>query len=265
MILGDNSVDQWFISWPMSVHVLEDMWEPETAPVIDTDYRYGSPQIGYIHNFSETDLIQNISFVLLPVGHECTHLGDEVVIYRKDNNLPITRINISYEYTEFFMTLNDPLASKDSAHSFRLGGLYRISDRGSGWFSIRPDIEASSTIEIEDSQYRHELYALYQFERSEGFLASKSIKNILSIEARNRVQYGVPIFKYEDGDWVQKDIEEQMVWTYNVYFGWEFSPKLNDTQSFGLYLHYYNGINPFGQLRNYPSYSFLGTTISYQY
>lgn len=41
---------------------------------------------------------------------------NEIVIYRKDENFPIARINVSYEYTEFQVTLNDPDGSREPAN-----------------------------------------------------------------------------------------------------------------------------------------------------
>ena len=149
------------MSLPLSVHVLEDMWDPVTAPVINTDYRFGSPRIRAIRNFSGKGFLKNISVSWLPIFHECTHLGDEITIYRKDENFPITRINVSYEYTELQLTLNDPDKSRENLHSFRIGGMYRISNRGLGWYSIRQDAEATQQVELLPSDYRLEYYGQY--------------------------------------------------------------------------------------------------------
>ena len=194
--LGNNR-PKWglAISLPLSVHVLEDMWDPVTAPVINTDYRFGSARFRAIRYFAGTGFLKNISFSWLPIFHECTHLGDEITIYRKDENFPITRINISYEYTEFQVTLNDPDGSRETRQSFRLGGLYRISNRGLGWFSVRKDAELTTDLDIPASKYRAEYYAEYQFQRSSGFLASKRFVNMVSFEVRNRLRYGYHCIK----------------------------------------------------------------------
>jgi hypothetical protein len=93
---------------PISVHVLEDMFDPVTAPVINTDYRFGGPRFAVMRQLSDTGFVRNFSVSWLPWFHECTHLGDEITLYRKDADLPITRINVSYEFTDLQLTLNDP-------------------------------------------------------------------------------------------------------------------------------------------------------------
>jgi hypothetical protein len=252
------------VSLPLSVHVLEDMFDPVTAPVINTDYRFGSARIRAIRYFPGDGFLKNISFSWLPIFHECTHLGDEITIYRMDENFPITRINVSYEYTEFQVTLNDPDADRETRHSFRLGGLYRISNRGLGWFSVRKDAELTTDLNIPSSNNRAEYYAEYQFQRANGFLASKRFVNLVSFEVRNRLRYGYPLFKKVDNVWETTEIKEKMQLNFNLYLGYKFYPRSANTQSIGLFLHGYRGLNPYGQLRNYPGYPFFGLSLTYE-
>ncbi|MPN41337.1 hypothetical protein SDC9_188880 [bioreactor metagenome] len=51
--------------------------------------------------------------------------------------------------------------------------------------------------------------------------------------------------------------------SFNFYLGYKFYPN-EGTQSVGLFLHVYKGLNPYGQLRNYPSYPFFGLSITYE-
>jgi hypothetical protein len=261
--IGDKPKWGLAVSLPISVHVLEDMWDPVTAPVINTDYRFGSPKIRAIRYFSGNGFLKNISFSWLPMFHECTHLGDEITIYRKDEKFPITRINVSYEYTEFQVTLNDPELSRDNRHSLRLGGLYRVSNRGLGWFSIRQE-ELTDTLNIPASKYRAEYYVEYQFQRTRGFLASKRFVNLLSFEVRNRVRYGYPLYKKVDDKFETTEVKERMLVNFNLYVGYKFYPRSNNNQSIGLFFHGYRGLNPYGQLRNYPGYPFFGLSLTYE-
>lgn len=262
---GDPSKPKWgvAVNWKVSMHTLDDMWEPVTAAVINTDYRFGGPEILAIIYFSDIPYLKNISFSWLPVFHECTHLGDEVTIYRKDINFPVTRINISYEFTEFHVTVNDPDGTLENNHSLRAGVVFRLSDRGNGWYEIQDDALVDKTLTFKDSNERFEYYFQYQFQRSKGPLASKRIVNVLSVEVRNRVRYGYPIFKKDGDQWETKEIGETRMWTLNAYLGLKFYPKKGG-ESLGLFLHYYKGMNPYGQLRNYPSYGFLGFSITYE-
>jgi hypothetical protein len=244
--------------------VLEDMWDPVTAPVINTDYRFGSPKIRFIKYFDNWKYIKNLSFSWLPIFHECTHLGDEITIYRVEENFPITRINVSYEYTEFQATINDPGYQRETMHTFRLGGLYRISNRGVGWFSARKDADVIGEINLNESNYRGEYYLEYQFQRAEGFLASKRAMNIISFEIRDRLRYGYPLYKLNDGVWETTEVKEKMTLNFNLYIGYKFFPKSEKTQSIGFYFHAYRGLNPYGQLRNYPGYPFFGIALTYE-
>jgi hypothetical protein len=252
------------VSLPLSVHVLEDMFDPVTAPVINTDYRFGSARIRAIRNFAGYGFFKNVSFSWLPVFHECTHLGDEITIFRMNDTFPITRINVSYEYTEFQITVNDPDADRETRHSFRFGWIYRISNRGLGWFSVRKGVETKSDLIIQPSNYRAEYYVEYQFQRTNGFLANKRFVNLISFEVRNRLRYGYPIFKKTDTGWETTEVTEKMQLNFNLYAGYKFYPHSTNSQSIGLFLHGYRGLNPYGQLRNYPGYPFFGLSLTYE-
>ena len=103
----------------------------------------------------------------------------------------------------------------------------------------------------------------YQYQRSEGWFVSERFMNLLSIEVRNRAKYHLPTFTEKDGEWVSENVEEVKVWSINTYFGYKFNPY-KGSNSLGLYVHYYNGINPFGQFRNYPSTGFWGFSLIYE-
>jgi len=271
---SSNRLDWSFAaSIPLSIHVFEDMFDNVTAPVINTDYRFGSPAIKgikYFHSEEKTftKFVDNISFIWLPFSHECTHLGDEITIFRKDNLFPITRMNVSYEYTQLQITINDPVGRRENVHSLKFGGLFRISERGMGWYSIRP--EEGYTIEsldLKESQERFEYWIQYNMQRSEGFLASKRVPNILSVELRNRIKYGIPTFKWieEENTWETKLQDESRQWSINAFVGYKFYPKSEeDSYAIGLYLHGYLGINPYGQLRNIGGYKSLGLSLTYE-
>ena len=250
---------------PMSVHVLEDMWGPLTAPVINTDYRFGSPRFAYIQRFPDAadSFLKNWSLSWVPLFHECTHLGDEITIYRKDEKVPITRINVSYEYSELQLTLNDPDGARDTRHTVRLGVAGRVSDRGLGWFSVRQETELVAPVDIAHSEQRFEYYADYQFQRAEGFLASPRALNVFAFEARNRLRYGYPLYRKVLDTWEAQEVKEQLVWSFNAYAGWKFFPKAEGGRAIGLYGHVYHGINPFGQLRNYAAYPFFAFALTY--
>ena len=253
------------VSLPLSIHVLEDMFEALTAPVISTDYRFGAPLLRAIRRFHGGGFVKNVAVAWLPLYHECTHLGDEITIYRKDTELPITRINVSYEYTQLQLTLNDPDGGRDNNHSLRLGALMRLSDRDLGWYGV--ELEGTTSPEdlpLDRTDTRFELWAAYQWQRSEGFLASRCCVNVLSVEVRSRPQYGVPTFKEVEGVWVATRSHEKRRTSVNVYLGYRFYSEAEEHRSVGLYLHAMWGVNPYGQLRNVYPYRFFGMALSYE-
>jgi len=261
-----NHNPKWTIglSLPVSIHVLEDMWEPITAAVIDVDYRFGSPKLSAIRFFDSSSFAKNISFMWLPIFHECTHLGDELVLAIDARDYPLKRVNVSYEYTEFQVTLNDPNGSMVNNHAFRIGARYRISNRGYGWFSTESFAVDSSIVEFENSTHRFEWNLEYEMQRTKGFLAGKRIMNVFSLDISNRVKLGIPNFRKEDDEWVAVDKKETTVMTINTYFGWKFFGKRKTIRPLGLYLHYYRGINYWGQMRSQGNYGFIGFALTYQ-
>jgi hypothetical protein len=251
-------------SLPLSVHVLEDMFEPVTAAVINTDYRFGAPRFTLLRRFAPGATIRNLSVSWLPIFHECTHLGDEVTIYRKDESFPITRVNVSYEYSELQLTLNDVEDPRAPHQSFRAGLATRISDRGLGWFSVRADTELTQPLDIPSSNLWVEWYLAYQGQWNQRVFASRRYAPVVSFELRQRPRYGYPLFKKTETGWDTIPVAESMDLTFNLYVGWKMFPKVRGDQSLGLYLHAYRGINPYGQLRNYPGYPFFGVSLAYE-
>ncbi|MFK5854593.1 MAG: hypothetical protein QM503_00590, partial [Bacteroidota bacterium] len=206
----NNNTPKWSfgLSLPVSIHVLEDMWEPITAAVIDVDYRFGSPRLSAITFFEDVGFYKNLSFSWLPIFHECTHLGDELVLAIDAKDYPLRRVNVSYEYTEFQITLNDPNGTMKTNHAFRIGARYRISDRGYGWFGVESFAVDTTIVEFEHSTHRFEWSVEYQLQRSHGFLAGKRIMNIFSLDVSSRVKFGIPVYQKVNDEWVAKDKQE---------------------------------------------------------
>jgi hypothetical protein len=65
--------------------------------------------------------VKNISFKLTPFAHESTHLGDELTIYGSQNIEQFYRVNVSYEYYELGLTINDPDTLSGNILSLKFG------------------------------------------------------------------------------------------------------------------------------------------------
>lgn len=237
------------LSFPGGASTLTDMFEKNTAPVINTDYWFGS-QIKYIvYPFNNTNLqIKNISLKLQPVFHESTHLGDEFVIHGYYNIPEFKRINISYEAWSLSFTLNDPDTIKGNLLSFNAGiqNLWTIKD--GFYFADSLEVKGENIIK---SQKTFEYHFLINYKRTQGFLCSENRNNIISLQVQNRIR-----FNYEN------PAQEKRVWSINAYFGWIF--KISDLpfNNIGFFIRYYYGLNPHGQFRNSNNFSFSGIGIA---
>ena len=81
--------------------LLIDMFETNTAPVINTDYFFGlkAAAIKYIDH----PYIRNIGLKLVPLYHESTHIGDEFSIHGYNDLPAFRRVNVSYEEPPYSM------------------------------------------------------------------------------------------------------------------------------------------------------------------
>ena len=80
---------------PVSFHVIED-FKDDSAPIVDTDYRFGFMakfQCGCFENM-------RLGLRFVPWAHESTHLGDEYTI-EAVKDPAFERVNVSYEYWEY--------------------------------------------------------------------------------------------------------------------------------------------------------------------
>jgi hypothetical protein len=104
---------------PVSFHVIED-FKDESAPIVDTDYRFGFMtkfQCGCFENM-------RLGVRFVPWSHESTHLGDEYTIFAAVEDPSFERINVSYEYWEYGVSLEGGgLFNDDDNWTLRHGGL----------------------------------------------------------------------------------------------------------------------------------------------
>lgn len=248
---------QWAASIPVSIHVWWDIFESTTSPILDTDYRFSAMHFNLIKRFSDNAPIRNVSLMVSPYSHESTHIGDELTLYRTQTELGLKRVNVSYEYAEFSVTLNDPDKEETTTQSWRAGLMYRLNG-DDGWYSIRP-AEGDTTL-VRAVSRKWEAYLQYNLIRVNGFLASTKVNNVLSLEIRNRVRYGYPLFVREANEWSALTIDEGSLWSFNAYYGWRVHH--GEGIPVGFYLHAYVGGNPYGQFRNIPRHANVGFSIA---
>lgn len=226
--------------------LLIDMFEKNTAPVINTDYFFGlkTAAIKYIDN----QYIRNIGLILVPVFHESTHLGDEFSIHGYHDLPGFRRVNVSYEAWEIAAVINDPDTINSNLFSAKLGfqGLWNTSK---GYYTT--DSLETKNVMAPPSEKNYEYYVQLNLHRTRGFLCSDRWMNILSVEARNRLK-----FSYDEA------MEEKRAWNINLYLGWKYIAEKSG-HNVGFFLRYYAGIIPNGQFRNTGGYRYAGLSIVY--
>jgi hypothetical protein len=250
------------LSIPISAQIWFDFFEKATAPILNTDYRFGVVELNFLKEINRQG-IRNLAIKFIPFFHESTHIGDEVLLYRVLSGFPIRRVNVSYEVAELAVTVNDPNGSIRNNHALKLG-VRGLLNPSKGWYSVR-SIEADTT-QVVASKKWWESYVQYQHQRSKGFLASKRAVSVISVEIRNRVRFGYPSYLGQDNlnEWASLALKEDFAFCFNGYLGWKFSFDSQKFPKLGSYIRWYTGINPHGQFRNIPFYDFLGFALVYE-
>jgi hypothetical protein len=254
------------LTLPFMIDVWLDRFEFEPSPVINTSYRFGAFDIGFIYRldsplsvFSGFN-IYNWALKLSLFKHESTHIGDELTIHRKDLGIPIKRIDVAYNYAELIFTLNDPDSQARLNHGFKVGFLFDYGMKG-GWYSAF-DSEADADL-VKRSRFPFEFYLQYQYQSA---LFSRGFQVIASLEYRLREQYNYPFYNSGSSDPLQpSSSSNDLVNCFNLFAGIRFdNQKSNYFSKIGIGIRYYYGINPYGQFRSMPHYSQLGMAVLFE-
>lgn len=243
------------ITAALGFHLWWDPFEWYISPIITVDYRIAPVQLKYIR-FLKGSTLKNYSLKLVPYNHESTHIGDDLTLYRIRKNYPITRVNVSYAYTEVHLTLNDPLTGNEQNNAFRIGLLYRINGK-KDYYSINEG-EGDASL-AKPTGIRAEYFVQYHLIRARGCLTWKNWTNIISLELRNRAQYQYPLFSTVTGNMEVSALGPKRVNTINFYIGYRYLKQRGPT--LGFYVHAYYGINPYGQFRNQGDFKSIGCTV----
>ncbi|MGL5893957.1 MAG: hypothetical protein ACRCZM_05015 [Bacteroidales bacterium] len=249
------------VTLPFMVDVWLDMFERSTAPVINVGYRFGAPEFSFIHRIQEKGVFKNYAIKFSPMKHECTHIGDELTIRRKNEGLPLTRINVSYNYTELQLTLNDSDGSRYSNHSFRAGFML-LHNFSNGWYNIM--LEEGDVNKVVASKYPFETYFQYQYQTK---TSKRNLQGVFSTEVRNRSKYNYPMYYTDNNEnWIENAMPEFRSWSINFFVGVRYdNPDAKGYFSkIGIGIRAYNGINPYGQFRSQPVYQQLGLAIIFE-
>jgi len=225
---------------PVGFTVLVDLFEETTAPVINTDYWFGT-QLKAQYNFTNKAYLKNVGVIWKPLFHESTHIGDEFSIHGYAQIPDFKRVNISFEATELAFVVNNRNMSDKQFLSARVGLQYLLSSKD-GYF-LTDSLETKG-VEIQPSEDLTEWYFQFEGQADKGFWAGKRLKPYFSTELRNRT-----VLSYDSS------VPETRQWSVNAVAGWRIMPKKTQLHTLLIYGRYYKGVNPHGQFRNTADFS----------
>ena len=182
---GKDSLFGINISLTASAYLWMDLFESQTSPVINTDYRISLPTATFIHRHNRK-FLKNYSVAWSPFKHESTHIGDEIQIKRKEAGYAIRRVNVSYNYTELAFTLNEPEDRTVQCHTFRVGFMHLFFPK-EGWYRITSSAGDGDASLAHPTVSPFEAYFQYQYQTP---TSRHGIQGVISAEIRNRVIYG---------------------------------------------------------------------------
>ena len=247
------------ISQTASAYLWMDLFEPHTSPVINTDYRVGSATHTFIHRLNRK-FVKNYAITWTPFKHESTHIGDEIQIQRMEEGYALRRVNVSYNYTELAVTLNEPEDRSAQCHTFRLGLMLLWSPKD-GWYKVYEAAGDGDASLVHPRMSPWEAYFQYQYQTP---TSPYGFQGVVSAEIRNRAVYGYDLtLKPGQPDHSPADYRR---FTYSVFAGARYNiPGYDGIFSrFALGIRLYHGNCPFGQYRSIDNYSQAGISLIWQ-
>jgi hypothetical protein len=229
---------------PLSFHMIED-FKDESNPIVDTDYRFGFMVKAA---YGVTDKVR-LNFRLVPWAHESTHIGDEYTIHALTMNPTFERVNVSYEYHEYGISLEGrPGGNADLV--LRTGGISPWNNKG----YYDTNLLGSTVGTLTPSQHVFEPSVGGEYRAgaiSSGWLHAllKKRQPYLSIDTRDKL-----VYNYHQ----TPTSPEERQWSWSAQIG---ATVPNNTKGEVLkqyFLQFYSGVNPYGQLRSQKDYWSLG-------
>lgn len=216
---------------PVSFHMIED-FKDDSAPIVNTDYRFGfmtKAQVGLANQ-------RRLGFRFTPWAHESTHLGDEFTIGAERNHPNFERVNVSYEYFEYGVSLDTPILT------IRHGG---IRPWGSdGYYSDH--LLGETTPTLTPSRANYEPSVGFEW-RQKGTGTSRVA--FVSVDTRRKLVYS---YHRAPGE------TETHQWSWSMEIGRAVQEGTTGVPLREYFLQFYHGVNPHGQLRSQSSYTFVG-------
>jgi len=223
---------------PVSFHMIED-FKDESAPIVDTDYRFGL--MLKLQYAIADEMRLGVRFV--PWAHESTHLGDEyTLIASRQPDLTFERINVSFEYREYGFSLEgDSLFAEGDNWVVRHGG---IGLWGSdGYYSN--SLLGSDAPDLTPSRKNYEPSFGVEYRA----VAWRGRQTYVSVDARHKL-----VYTYHQS--LDTPERRQLSWTMQA--GRAVPDNTSGAPLKQYFVQIYRGVNPYGQLRSQSDYWSFG-------
>jgi hypothetical protein len=273
----------------VSFHMLEDMGKDPSNPIINTDYRFSLAKLKYYRVISVAPATpgpnpvrrwRSIAVRADLYHHESTHLGDEFVINGQGAHPDFERQNVSFEFWDLAGAFNWERGD-DLKHSVR-GGTTGLVNPSNGYYSDHTlTFPIESQREVFKSRRNFEPYVQYEFHaphRTEnavdpfgtpgGGVPGPGLQTgagaferparwapFVSMDLRRRIVL--------DFNKASADEKEETQWSINLLGGIWSQPGNFRFAIKEIYLRYYYGVNPHGQLRNQDDFWLVGLGVNF--
>jgi hypothetical protein len=222
---------------PVSFHMIEDH-KDESAPIVDTDYRYGF-MTKFQYGLTDESWL---AVRLTPWAHESTHLGDEYVIIAqrpREGRPAFERVNPSFEYLEYGVSYERIFG--DAMLTLRHGGINLHGD--DGYYSDHLLGSDEATLTPSERNFEPSFGVEWRgWPRGNRDL-------FVSVDARHKLVYN---FHRAPGE------EETKQWSFSIALGRTVPERTRGVPLRDYFVYLYRGVNPFGQLREQKDYWFAG-------
>lgn len=237
---GRWGVGLWF---PIGFHMIQDLSGDDSAPILNTDYRFAAMLKARYAPWDELWLKARLS-----VGHEQADMGDELALAaQRAAPESFLRIDVSHEYWDGAAGIDAIVADHELDLLAGASGLLRPS-RGYYGASAQPPDGA----EVPRSHDDVEPYFSAQYFYLVGLVGSWA--PWVSVDARRRSVY--------DYTRASAATPEERQWSFNVLVGLrDQEQQYGQKGTIDVYGRVYYGVNPAGQFRNERDYLLFGVGL----
>jgi hypothetical protein len=216
--------------------MIED-FKDESNPIVDTDYRFGF-MVKYAYGLTKDT---HVGIRMVPWAHESTHLGDEYTIHAERTYPGFERVNVSYEYREYGVSLEGKFTGDDN-WVIRTGGISPWNSQGFyDPFLLGSDVH---TLTPSQKTFEPSIGAEYRGNSFDDGILHALLHDrqpYVSVDTRDKL-----IYNYHQ----TSTNPEERQWSWTAQVGATVKANTAGEPLKQYFLQVYYGVNPYGQLRS---------------